>query len=252
MRDPNEKVVIAYCHPGLVHGAFMESVVDLLIYDMALNRRIVNGGGRLGLQAGANLSGPRNGLVKQFLAYGQADWLWMIDSDMTFAADTLERLLEHADPDKAPIVGGLCFGFDEDGQVQPTLYGLDGDENDPEHMAVIRYHEWPPETMWHVAATGAACLLMHRTALERIRDAQLPNQSRRGFNEAFPWFQETEHGGTPVGEDITFCWRAGLLGIPVYVNTGVQCGHIKQRVLTMDSYFLGRGLLSPLHQGAAV
>lgn len=253
MARTEDKVVIAYLSPGLVQSAFMESVFDLIVYDFALHKRIVNGGGRLAAEAGANLAGPRNGLVKQFLAFGEADWLWMIDSDMTFAPDTLERLLEHADEDKAPIVGGLCFGFDENGEVQPTLYGLDGEAEDAAHMSVIRYHEWPPDTMFQVAATGAACLLIHKTALERIRDAELPNRvGERGFNPAFPWFQETEHDGSPVGEDITFCWRAGLLEIPVYVNTAVQVGHIKKRLLTMESYFLGRGLLSPLHSGAVL
>jgi hypothetical protein len=243
-RAAEEKVVIAYLHPNLVHGAFMESVLDLLVYDAAFHKRIVNGGGRLATQANANLAGPRNGLVRKFLAYGKADWLWMVDSDMTFRPDTLERLLEFADPDEAPIVGGLCFGFDDKGDIQPTLFGLVGDEASPK---VIRYHEWPPDSMFQVAATGAACLLIHKGALERIRDAEIPSRAGRpGFNDAFPWFQETEHDGSPVGEDFTFCWRAGLLGIPVFVNTAVQIGHIKDRELTLDAYLAQRGLLKEI------
>lgn len=236
-RPADEKVVVGYLHPGLVHGAFMESIVDLLIYDTAFHRRIVNGGGRLALQAGSNLSGPRNALVKQFLAYGKAEWLFMVDSDMTFAPDTLERLLEHADPEKAPIVGGLCFGFDDKGHVQPTLYGLVGDAANPQ---VIRYHEWPPDAMWQVAATGAACLLIHRSALETMRDIKMPGRKTYGFNAAFPWFQETEHAGQPVSEDITFCWRAMQAGLPVYVNTAVHIGHIKHRLLDLDAYLVQR------------
>lgn len=245
-RDPSEKVVVGYLSPTLLHAAFHESLLNLLVHDMAFHRRIVSGGGRLHVQAGANLAGPRNGLVKQFLAYGDADWLWMVDSDMTFAPDTLERLLEFADPDPtsehyAPIVGGLCFGFDDKADVQPTLFGLAGTEDDPK---VIRYHEWKPDAMFQVAATGTACLLVHKSALEAIRDVQLPQRGGKpGFNSAFPWFQETEHGGTAVSEDITFCWRAGLLDIPIYVNTGVQLGHIKDRELTMDTYFAQRGML---------
>lgn len=241
MRDLSEKVVIGYLHPGTVHAAFMESVLDLLVYDVAFHQRIVNGGGRLATQAGANLSGPRNGIVKRFLDYGKADWLWMVDTDMTFAPDTVERLLEFADPDTAPIVGGLCFGFDDKGEIQPTLFGLLGD---PESPQVVRYREWQPDAMFQVAATGAACLLIHKTALERIRDIQIPGRATAGFNDAFQWFQEVEHDGQPVSEDITFCWRAGLAGLPIYVNTGVQLGHIKDRELTMDAYFAQRGYLN--------
>jgi hypothetical protein len=237
-RPATEKVVVAYLHPGLVHAAFMECVVDLLVYDTAFHKRIVQGGGRLATQAGANLSGPRNGLVGRFLDYGKADWMLMLDTDMTFTPDLVERLLEFADPEQAPIVGGLCFGFDDKGDIQPTLFGLVGDE---QHPQVIRYHEWPPEAMFQVAATGAACLLMHKSALEHIRDFELPGGRGRGFNRAFPWFQELEHDGTPVSEDIAFCWRAGIAGIPIYVNTAVQLGHIKDRELTMDAYLAQRG-----------
>jgi len=241
--------VVGYLSPGLVHSGFAESMLDLLVYDMAFHKRIVNGGGRLCTQAGANLSGPRNGLIRKFLAYGKADWLWLVDSDMVFRPDTVERLLEHADPVTAPIVGGLCFGFDDKANVQPTLFGLVGDEDSPQ---VIRYHEWPPDSMFEVAATGAACLLIHKSALERIRDVQLPRRNGRpGYNDAFPWFQETEHDGNPVSEDITFCWRAIQTGCRVWVNTAVQIGHIKDRELTMDVYLAERGLLNDPTFGAA-
>lgn len=239
-RPTTEKVVVGYLTPGTVHSGFAESLLDLLVYDVAFHKRIVDGGGRLAIQAGANLSAPRNALVRRFLEYGKADWLWMVDSDMTFRPDTVERLLEFADPDTAPIVGGLCFGFDDKANIQPTLFGLVGDESSPQ---VVRYHEWPPESMFQVAATGTACLLIHKSVFEKIRDVELPNRNGRpGFNNAFPWFQETEHDDAPVSEDITFCWRAGLLGIPIFVNTAVQLGHIKDRELNMDAYFAQRGM----------
>jgi hypothetical protein len=233
--------VIGYLHPGMVHAAFMESVLDMLVYDVAFHRRIVDGGGRLALMAGSNLAGPRNSLVKRFLAYGEADWLFMVDSDMTFQPDIVERLLDYADPEKAPIVGGLCFGFDDKASIQPTLFGLVGDENHPD---VIRYHEWPPDAMFQVAATGGACLLIHKSVFTRIQKMKIPGRNgKRGFNDAFPWFQETENDGQAVSEDITFCWRAGIAGIPVFVNTGVQLGHIKFRELTMDAYLSQKNLL---------
>jgi len=243
-RPVEEKVVVGYLTPGKVHSGFMESLLDLIVYDVAFHRRIVGGGGRLAVQAGANLSGPRNSLVRRFLEYGKADWMLMLDDDMTFKPDLLERLLEFADPEDAPVVGGLCFGFDDKANIQPTLFGLVGDESSPQ---VIRYHEWPPDAMFQVAATGTACLLIHKTVFERLRDIQLPQRNGRpGFNDAFPWFQETEHDGGPVSEDITFCWRVGLAGIPIYVNTAVQLGHIKDRELTMDAYFAQRGMLKEI------
>lgn len=251
MRDPNEKVVVAYLHPSTVHAGFMNSMMDLIMYDVATYRRIVDGGGRLAFQAGANLSAPRNDVVRKFLEYNQADWLFMIDSDMVFQPDTVERLLEHADPEKAPIVGGLCFALNDKGDIIPTLFGLDGDPDDLENLENVRFEMWPMDTMYQVVATGAACLLVHRSVFERMRDFDHP-RGAKGFNDAFPWFQELEHAGRPVSEDIAFCWRAGLLEIPVYVNTAVHIGHVKDRLLTMESYFLSRGLLAPSHQGVGV
>lgn len=248
-RNPAEKVVIGYLHPGDYSAGFGESLMDLLQYDVATHRRVVEGGGRISFRASANLATPRNRVVEKFLEYGKADWLLFLDSDMTFDPDLVERLLEHADPVEAPIVGGLCFGFDENGDVQPTLYGLLGDENDAQHMDVVRFHEWTPDAMYQVAATGAACLMVHRRVLEVMRDFPHPS-GRVGFDDAYPWFQEMKHNGKPVGEDIAFCWRAIQAGFPVYVNTAVQLGHVKTRVLTMESYFLSRGLLSPMHAGA--
>lgn len=250
MRDPNEKVVVAYLRPALVHGVFMECLLDLMLYDIVTHQRIVEGGGRLSFQAGCNLSGPRNEVVKKFLEYGKADWIWLIDSDMTFAPDTLERLLEHADPDHAPIVGGLCFALNGDGDIVPTLYGLVGD--DPGHMDVTQFNEWPVDAMFQVVATGGACLLVHKSVFERMREFEHPNRpGKHGFNDAYPWFQETEHDGRPVSEDITFCWRAGLMQIPVFVNTAVQLGHVKDRLLTAEAYHLARGMFAELTAATA-
>ena len=251
MRDTQEKVVVAAVRPSLVNGAYMDSMMDLLMYDFATHRRITEGGGRLSYQTGPNLAAPRNEVVKKFLAFGKADWLFMLDTDMVFPPDVVERLLDYADPVKAPIVGGLCFGLTDDGQVLPTLFDLVGE--DAADTEWVRYSDFKPDTMMQVAATGAACLLVHKSVFETIRDFVHPSRpDRSGFNDAFPWFQEVEHNGRPVSEDITFCARAGWCGIPVFVNTAVQIGHIKDRLLTLESYLLARGLLAPSHVGVGL
>jgi hypothetical protein len=239
-----DQVVYGYLRPTLVHGDFQESLLDMLEFDRKGVGRIA---GRLGFRSSANLATGRNMIVQHFLERSDAGWLLMLDTDMVFAPDTVERLLEHADPVTAPIVGALCFGFDEAGDVQPTLFGLEPDPaapDDPNRLQVTRYHDWTPESMYPVAGTGAAALLMHRGALEKIR--------ADGYNDAYPWFQELAHGGRPVGEDLGFCFRAVQSGFPIYVNTGVQVGHMKERVLTAETFYLSRGLLSPMHPGGAV
>jgi hypothetical protein len=43
---------------------------------------------------------------------------------------------------------------------------------------------------------------------------------------------------------VTFCYRVGALGYPVYVDTGVQLGHQKTYLLTGDMYRQQRASLT--------
>ena len=217
------KVVVAWLHGHDVNAAFSTSLVDLLVYDMASNRRIVNGGGRIARHASVNISGPRNAVALEFLENHSAEWLWMVDSDMTFKPDTVERLVQAADPDTAPIVGALCFAATE-GNIWPTIFHLAGDA---EHPALVRQTNFPLGELVECDATGAASLLVHRDVFGKMRDK---------FGGPYPWFQETLLGGVGLGEDLTFCLRAGLCDVPVHVHTGVEMGHVKPTLLTLERY----------------
>ena len=214
-------VCIAFIHPGQCSAYFTTSLVGSLLYDRATSRRIVN---LKNEWSSANVSASRNSLTQQFLDDTDAEWLWWIDADMAWEPQALDALLEVADPESAPIVGGLCFGASHD-VLWPTVYkwaDVDGS------LTTVRVADYPRDSVVQVAATGAAFLLIHRSALEKVRD--------RGFNRTFPWFQETELDGKPVGEDLTFCIRAGLCELPVFVNTGVKVGHHKSHLLTEDLF----------------
>lgn len=241
-----DKVFLGFLHPGTVNTDFMVSVMNLWAYDAQHNRRLFDGGGIAHYQAGANLSKPRNMLAQQFME-SKASWLLMVDADMTFQPNALDQLIQAADPVDRPIVGGLCFGLDGEGSA-PTLYDIfQGENGEPE---VGRYRQWEPGSLMKVAGTGTAFLLVHRSVFEKF-DAFEPKPGVTAFNKAFPYFQETEYFGKPIGEDLTFCFRAGFLNIPVYVDTSCLIGHIKTRELTLDNYLYEQGLLSPKHVGAA-
>lgn len=230
----NGKVVLGYCSPGEVRTEWHESLLGLVAADARRPQadRII--AGRLGMTSSANIAGARNTIAKAFLD-GPHEWLLMVDADMVFDPDAVDQLLAAADPDRAPIVGGLCFGVEGD-RLFPTLYDIGGTPDRPE---VLRYGEYPPNTLFRVFATGAAFLLIHRSALERIRDYR---EGGRGFGDVFPWFQETTFRDAagrdvmPMSEDVTFCWRAGVVGVPIHVHTGVSVGHVKPRVLTEELF----------------
>jgi hypothetical protein len=226
------EVFVAWLHPGDVSSAFAESLSGMLAWDFLrqterdLPRQLT---GMRGFHAGVNIAGPRNGVVREFLARPEwGDWLLQIDVDMLFAPDSVEKLLAAADPVSAPVVGGLCFGA-TDGELWPTLYDLTEGDDGP---YLIRRPTFELDTMQRVTATGGAFLMMHRSVLEAVRD--------KAFNAAFPWFQETELCGEPCGEDLTFCLRVGLAGFWVHVNTGVRIGHVKPTVLGAARYLAQR------------
>lgn len=212
--------VIAYIHPGQTSAYFTHSLVGLVTYDRVNGQHVVN---VIQEWSSANVSAARNNVVRTFLDGPYADWLLFIDSDMAFAPEALDAILENADPVKAPIIGGLCFG--DDGQLFPTMWDLhDSDAG----WITVRRSDYPDNAMVAVAATGAAFLLIHRDVLKKFE--------AHGFDKAFPWFQETQVAGQPCGEDITFCLRALQLGIQVWVNTGIHVGHHKSRLLTHEMF----------------
>lgn len=224
---PSDTVVLATIHPGNVSAYFFTGVATTLMADLTGPKRI---GGFLQEWSSANVSEARNKLTGAFLDEfaNRADWLLWIDSDMSFTPDDVYQLLAAADPDKTPVLGGLCFGM-ASGKLWPTLWHL---AEDPDGEPVtVRVDDYPPDVIFPVAATGGAFLLIHRRVLQAVKD--------RAFNRTFPWWQETEMNGRPVGEDITFCLRCLSVGIPVHVHTGVRIGHHKSIVL-MEPMFLAQ------------
>jgi hypothetical protein len=166
-------------------------------------------------------------IVRTFLDLG-ADWLLMLDDDMTFAPDLLDRLLEVADPVERPIIGGLCFGvaprkgvplrstLGADLQGWPTLFTLADDGT------LTHWTDYARDALIRVDSTGAACLLVHRSVLADER------WTADGHPQ--PWFREGVFDGRALSEDHYFCLTAGRFGYPLHVHTGAQLGHVKHFV----------------------
>lgn len=212
-----EHAVIGYVHGGTVRAEFAASLLAVAMEgETAIDAVIAVG-------SGPNISTARNMVTRSFLEDQAAPWLFMCDTDMWFTADTADRLIAAADPAARPVVGALCFSQNTDnggGEPYPTMYELV--ERDGE-LAFIRYKKRPEDTCVRVSATGAACLLVHRAALETV--------ARASGDKAAPWFRESVAGTALIGEDLTFCLRCAAAGVPVHVQTGVHVGHIKTTML---------------------
>lgn len=177
-------------------------------------------GGRVSVSSGPRIATSRNRVVKAFLVETEAEYLWMVDSDMTFEPDVLDRLLEVARQEDLPIVGALCFGLNDDQEMFPVLFRLhDGKPR--------RVDNYPKDTLIECSATGAACLLIRRDVLEKM-ELEYP--------APYHWFEESSDGEAEVGEDVKFCLKARELGFPIFVDSSISVGHIKPQIVDQASY----------------
>lgn len=211
-----DHAVIAWLHPGLVRAEFCASLLGLAAYGATVIDAVLARG------SGPTISIGRNRVCHEFLTQYQTPWLLMCDTDMVFRPDALDRLLDAADPDERPVVSALYHGTDEQGGPRPLLTGRRDTAGGPVYTQIA---SWPAGEVIRVAATGAGFLLVHRTALEKVA-------ATSGLPGA-PWFRQVPLDAPLriMGEDTVFFLTCADAGIPVYVHTGVQCGHMKARML---------------------
>lgn len=229
-------VIVAFCHRAdSLSPQFRRSLTMVYMRDTATTRRII---GELDKESSANIATARCEIVRDFLTHpARPDWLWMVDSDMTFGDGILDRLLTTAHPKERPIVGGLCFGVRPvkfDGverfneclatplELFPTIYTLDTEG----HM--LHWAGYPHDSVVQVGSTGAACILIHRSVLAD------PRWTQDGHPQ--PWFRESVLHGKVCSEDHFFCLRAGKFGYRVMLDTAAKTGHVKTFVADEDLY----------------
>lgn len=196
----SHRVAIGYVHPLMVNAHFSHSV---------LNAVREYGYETISVMSGPNISRARNLVVEHFLKT-DSEKLFMVDTDMVFAVDAIERL----DKDAKSIVSGFCFTGGE--QPKPSMYRrvISG----PDRGMYQSVSEWTTDSLFQVDVVGSACVLISRTVLTRIG---------RDRSNVVRWFQEIERDGQLIGEDFVFCERAAEVGYPTFVDTSVQVGHVK-------------------------
>jgi len=206
--------MIGYIHPGAsasfgIRPEFMQSVLSVLTDPDSA--KLV--GGVSEVSAGAVVPLARDVLTSRFLD-SDCDWLWCVDTDMVFTPAVLTGLWSVADAEAVPVVSAVCSILDG-GRVWPSAYELVTGDGEPE---IARLGSLPSGGgLVRVAACGAACLLVHRDVFGRIAQ----------YSETCRWWQPMEAAGVMLGEDVSFCLRAGACSIPVYVHTGAEAGHVK-------------------------
>lgn len=178
------------------------------------------------------VSRARNLIAHEFLK-SNADHLMFIDSDMTFDADSVLRLMAW-NQDK-PIVAG-AYEARKPGKVY--ILSLDGDKDsvmmDP--MGLVRARR---------VATGF--MMIQRKVLETLKEKHpewehLDNTSNEKLHAFFD-FACTPEGY--IGEDFLFCERAREAGFSVWIDPTVKLGHMGITEFQSD---FGNDVLYPMMQ----
>lgn len=221
-----QRVAVAYCHYGSVAADFSSALMGLFNYDVHHGRHW-----DCMIQAkGAYIAMERNDLVTAFLRDRSAHWMLQLDNDVIFPEDTIERMLDLADPDVAPIVAALYLG-----PLQPYPGNREAIEYLPLWTHANEEGERYPvmsvdfsQDLMPIQTCGMGCTLIHRSVFERMEEAY--------GDDPWHWYAHDVIEGNRCGEDISFCCRARALGVPIWGAPNIRCGHIKSHVLHPLSY----------------
>ena len=234
------------------HGctaSFWLSWNALIASDLAGEQRIWRGGYAAQKVTSAGVVEGRNEATKNFLE-SSAEWLFFVDADMGWDPDALDKLMDAADPVERPIVGGLCFGFgpitDRIDHAQavvkrpfPTIFDLKETDED---IGFRPRWGFVSGAVQKCGATGAAFLLIHRSVLEAMKEK---------WGEG--WWDRIKHPKAKKmwGEDTSFCVRAGMLGVPIFVHAGVKTSHLKT-IYATESTYISELIAQPAFEPVAV
>jgi hypothetical protein len=230
----DDAVTIGYVHNGLeVAYSWHKCFMELVGFDMTHGGNVIRGGWAA-TRFSHNIVDARNTAIAGWLDdpdHRDADWWFWLDTDMGFSPDTVEQLLRVADPKSRPIVGGLCFSNSEQGDD-----GMGGKRCEPRptmfkwipELGTVCIADYPVNSLVDVAATGSACILIHRSVFEKIRE-----------EDGDHWYDRMSNPyvGGMMGEDISFCLRAARYGFPAFVHTGVRTTHLKNFWLSEVDYW---------------
>ena len=219
----SDRIYLGIIDGGTVEGAF---AADLFAFGISRAKRIEG----IVRVEGNLLSRSRNRVVEYFLERTRAPWLMMLDTDHRLPVAALDRLVDSAHEVSVPVVSGLTFAAYLPGpgdlypRPVPTIYRRIGAQYAPiEH--------YPADQLIEVDAAGTGCLLVHRSALETLRERR-PD----GIGAAWAWFADGPVGDDWYSEDLAMMLRLEATGIPIHAHTGAIFPHLKTYTLTEAHY----------------
>ena len=161
----------------------------------------------------------RQEFVEEFLGQGYQALL-LCDLDQTFPRDIVERLWGH----QKEVVSG--YYTRRNSPVPPVAFAPD------KTWPLTPLFSHPDHGLVEIGATGFGCVLIQREVFQKMKPLLKPGEpfiSNRDFYE---------HTGDyrTVGSDLRFFVRCRDLGIKVWMDLDVRCGHATTLFLGWNDY----------------
>lgn len=222
-----EKVVFSWLPMPIggmqvIQQPFMDSFFGFLSYDST--RRNIFGG--YTFAANGYIPAGRNMLVKTYLERTDADWLLMLDWDISYKPEDVYTLIDAAGPNKI-VCGCYVTYFGEGGLLRPCWF----EERD--ELEYVPCDDFKTDEIRRLTACGMGFTLMHRDALLKMEKAD--------NDDPWSWFGHDQIGAERTGEDLSFCKRARQCGIEIYGHGGILLGHTKART------FVPQDIANPMY-----
>jgi len=209
------------------------------------------------------VDGNRNTIARSFLAT-EADWLFWIDADNVNPVASIRRLLDTAGQQKK-LVSGIYYSKQDPPETKPIVY-VDAGNGRYRNLT-----NWERGEILPVEAAGMNCLLSHRSVFEDIDKNYVTMRLTAGGdiaihrddivgdifdNQSHPddgkvidgvlrqrIFPPEQELNVPFfelryqrTEDMNFFEKARRCGHTLWVDTSVECGHLKWAQATGKEY----------------
>jgi len=161
---------------------------------------------------GYNVDQVRN-LIADWVVKGPYDYLFSVDHDISFAPDTLVKLLSH-DKD---MVSGVYRQRNPDNQILEIFES--NDRGGFVHMSWDKLKSMG--NLVKVGACGFGCVLVKKKVIVDIGYPQFKYHSALDHSQTF-------------SEDLDFCRKANLKGFEVYADTTILCDHTGSTVFRVQ------------------
>ena len=197
-----KKILIAIPTANNIEATTFKAIYDLVVpdnYDVEFQYFF-----------GYQVDQVRN-LIADWVVKGY-DYLFSVDSDISFPPDTLAKLLAH-DKD---VVCGLYI------QRIPGTHTLEVYESTPQGgMSNIPVEKLPQNKLIEIAGCGFGCTLVKKKVMVDI-----------GYPQ-FKYYSAIDHKDT-VSEDVDFCAKALAKGFKIWADTSIICNHTGKFSFNVD------------------